>query len=73
MLARVRRWGNSLAVRLRRSDTEMAGVSEGDLVQVRIVRVAKGRGLDLTTLPTIEDPDPKASVDHDRYLYGARP
>jgi len=61
-----------MAVRLRRSEVDRAGVSEGDLVQVTIVRVAKGRGLDLTSLPTIRDPDPKASVNHDRYLYGAK-
>ena len=61
-----------MAVRLRKADADMAGVAEGDLVQVTIVRVARGRGLDLSTLPTIEDPDPKASVNHDRYLYGAK-
>ena len=72
MLARVRRWGNSMAVRLRKSELEMAGVSEGDLVRIQIEKVAKGRGLDLSTLPVIQDPDPKASVNHDRYLYGAR-
>jgi len=72
MLARVRRWGNSMAVRLRKADVDTAGVVEGDLVQVTIVRVAKRPGLDLSTLPTINDPDPKASVNHDRYLYGAK-
>jgi len=61
-----------MAVRLRKSDVDMAGVAEGDLVQVTIVRVAKGHGLDLSTLPTFNDPDPKASVNHDRYLYGAK-
>jgi hypothetical protein len=72
MIARVRRWGNSLAIRLRKSDAAMAGVSEGDLVRVTILRIAKGRGLDLSTLPTIADPDPTASVNHDRYVYGPR-
>jgi len=62
-----------MAVRLRKSDVDMAGVVEGDLVRVTIVRVAKRRGLDLSTLPTIKDPDPKASLNHDRYLYGAKP
>jgi len=61
-----------MAVRLRKSELEMAGVSEGDLVRIQIEKVAKGRGLDLSTLPVIQDPDPKASVNHDRYLYGAR-
>jgi hypothetical protein len=70
MLARVRRWGNSLAIRIRKSDADMAGISEGDVVRVTILRVAKGRGLDLSTLPLIADPDPTTSVNHDRYLYG---
>ena len=73
MLARVRRWGNSLAIRIRKSDAKIAGVSEGDLVLVTITRVAKGRSLDPSTLPTFDDPDPRASVNHDRYLYSARP
>ena len=48
----------------------MAGVSEGDVVRVTILKVAKGRSLDLSTLPLIADPDPTTSVNHDRYLYG---
>ncbi len=69
MIARVRRWGNSLAVRLRKEELERAGVSEGDLVRVEVVKVVKGK-LDLDTLPTFKDPDPRASVRHDEYLYG---
>jgi len=72
MLARVRRWGNSLAVRLQKSATSASGISEGDLVKVTLVKVATGAGIDLSTLPVIRDPDPKASVNHDRYLYEAR-
>jgi len=62
-----------MAVRLRKSDVELAGVSEGDLVRVKIEKVARRGGFDLSTLPVIHDSDPKASVNHDRYLYGARP
>ena len=69
MLARVRRWGNGLAIRVRKSDADIAGVTERDLVRVTIVRIARRGGLDLSTLSTIADPDPTASVNHDRYLY----
>ena len=72
MLARVRPWGNGLAIRLRKSDADIAGVTQGDLVRVTIVRIAKRAGLDLSTLPTIADPDPTGSVNHDRHLYGRR-
>jgi antitoxin component of MazEF toxin-antitoxin module len=70
MLAKVRRWGNSLAVRLRRTELDRAGVAEGDVVRVEIVKVVKRGKVDLTDLPTFEDPDPQASVRHDTYLYG---
>ena len=69
MIARVRRWGNSLAVRLRKDELDRSGVSEGDLVRLEVVKVAK-RKLDLGSLPTFRDPDPRASVRHDEYLYG---
>jgi hypothetical protein len=51
---------------------DTVGVSEGDLVRVTIVKIAMGRGIDLSTLPVFADPDPKASANHDRYLYGPR-
>jgi len=35
MRAKVRRWGNGWALRIRKSDLEAAGVSEGDIVEVR--------------------------------------
>lgn len=70
MIARVRRWGNSLAIRLRKDDLGEAGVSEGDLVKVEIVKVVATDESDLSDLPTFKDKDPRASVNHDRYLYG---
>ncbi len=69
MIAKVRRWGNGLALRVRKRDLEEAGVAEGDLVRVEIVRASRSGALDLAGLPTFRDPDPKASVRHDRYLY----
>jgi len=37
MQARVRKWGNSLALRLPRSITEEAGVAENDTVELDVV------------------------------------
>ena len=71
MIARVRRWGNSLAVRLRKEELDRAGVSEGDLITVEVAKVRKGK-LDLDTLPTFSDLDPRASVRQDEYLYGGK-
>ncbi len=70
MIARVRRWGNSLAVRLNKKELDMSGVSEGDLVKVKLEKIGKGGVMDLATLPTFKDDDPKASRLHDKYLYG---
>jgi hypothetical protein len=70
MLAKVRRWGNGLALRVHRRDLEEAGVGEGDVVQVELVPSPERGRLDLKSLPTFEDSDKQASVRHDRYLYG---
>jgi len=70
MFAKVRRWGNGLALRVHRKDLESAGVGEGDVVQVELIRPRERGRLDLESLPTFEDEDPRASVRHDRYLYG---
>jgi antitoxin component of MazEF toxin-antitoxin module len=70
MIAKVRRWGNGLALRVHKKDLEFAGVAEGDVVQVEVIRMPKRGLLDLKDLPTFEDEDPRASVRHDRYLYG---
>ena len=69
MIAKVKRWGNSLAVRLRKDELDRAGVSEGDVVTVDIIKVLKGK-MDLDGLPTFKDPDPRASLRHDEHLYG---
>ena len=52
-----------------RADLETAGIAEGDVVQIELTR-RPDRGLDLEGLPTFEDEDPRASLRHDRYLYG---
>lgn len=70
MMAKVKRWGNSLAVRLRKEELDRAGIREGDVVKVEVVKVTKRGKVDLSDLPTFTDPDPRASVRHDEYLYG---
>lgn len=70
MIARVRRWGNGLALRVRKKDLEAAGIEEGELVRVTVTKTRRGGDLDLESLPTFRDRDSKASVRHDRYLYG---
>jgi antitoxin component of MazEF toxin-antitoxin module len=68
MLAKVRRWGNGVALRVHKVDLAAAGISEGDVVQIEMTHRPE-RGLDLKTLPTFQDDDPKTSLRHDRYLY----
>ena len=46
MLAKVRRWGNGLALRVHKDDLETAGIAEGDVVQIELTR-RPDRGLDL--------------------------
>jgi len=70
MRATVRRWGNGLALRVRKRDLDTAGVSEGDVVEVRVRRRSERVVVDLDALPTFEDPDRRTSIHHDRYLYG---
>ena len=70
MRARVRRWGNGLALRIRKRDLEAAGVSEGNIVEVRISRLSASGTIDLEAMPMFQDSDRLASVNHDRYLYG---
>jgi nitrogen fixation protein len=69
MFAKVRRWGNGLALRVHKKDLESVGIREGDVVQVELIPPREGGRLDLNSLPMFEDEDPRASVRHDRYLY----
>ena len=70
VIAKVRRWGNGLALRVVKEDLESQGVSEGDVVQVELTRLPQRQSMDLKRLPTFADKDTRASVRHDRYLYG---
>lgn len=47
------------------------GLSEGDVVKVDIVEKVRREGeVNLSSLPTFRDEDRRASLHHDRYLYG---
>lgn len=70
MITRVKKWGNSLAIRLTKRDLEELGVAEGDTVKVEIERLVPDEEVDLSEAPTFEDPDELVSERHDRYLYG---
>lgn len=72
MLAEVKRWGNSYAIRLTKGDLERLGLHEGDAVQVDLQAVAPSGRIDLSHLPRLDDPDPSASERHDAHLYGPR-
>lgn len=70
MFAEVKRWGNSLAVRLSRSELERLGIAEGERVRIRVEKLPAEGLVDLAGLPTFRDPDPRASERHDALLYG---
>lgn len=73
MDAEVKKWGNSFAIRLPKSEAERLGLKEGDHIEVDLRKAkkqAKKKRVDLSGLPTFHDPDPLASEHHDEYLYG---
>lgn len=70
MLAEVKRWGNSYAVRLTKRDLNRLGIHEGDAVEITLQPVAPEGRIDLSGLPRLQDPDARASEQHDRHLYG---
>lgn len=74
MDAEVKKWGNSYAIRLPKSEAERLGLKEGDHVEVEMRKTPKRRAkkklIDLSGMPTFHDPDPLASERHDEYLYG---
>lgn len=70
MFARVKRWGNSLTIRLSKKELERYGIKEGDHVRVTLHRATKDAKMDLSGLPMFTDPDARASERHDELLYG---
>lgn len=70
MIAEIKRWGNSLGIRLTRRELGQHGLKEGDVVKVSIEKVKPEGEVDLSGIPTFSDPDTRVSECHDRYLYG---
>ena len=70
MLAEVKRWGNSMGIRLTKNDLRENGIGVGDLVKVTIEKVVPEDRVDLCGIHTFRDDDERTSENHDRYLYG---
>ncbi len=71
MIAKLKKWGNSLAVRLTKDELEEYGLKEGDEVKIGIEKVIPEDEVDLSDIPTFSETDRKASEHHDKYLYGS--
>ncbi len=71
MIVKLKKWGNSLAVRLTKDELEEYGLKEGDVVKIGIEKVIPEDEVDLSDIPTFSDTDRKASEHHDKYLYGS--
>jgi hypothetical protein len=69
MFAEIKRWGNSLAVRLPKRELDRLGVAEGERVLIRVEKLPEEGPVDLSDLPTFQD-HPDASDRHDELLYG---
>lgn len=69
MIAKVKKWGNSFAIRLTKKELEELDLKKGDEVKIEIKKI-EPENVDLDDLPTFYDEDDRASEHHDRYLYG---
>jgi antitoxin component of MazEF toxin-antitoxin module len=76
MDAEVKKWGNSYAIRLPKSEAERLGLQEGDHVEVEMRKASKRRAkkklIDLSDMPTFHETRSDVSQRHDEYLYGGR-
>lgn len=72
MFAGVRRWGNSLAIRIPADLAESLGLKEGDEVKVQVTKVPK-RKVDLSGAPVFRDPEGRTDIseNHDEIVYEA--
>ena len=69
MISEVRRWGNSLAVRLSKNELDEYCIQEGDKIKITIEKIVPEKDIDLSELPLFIDDDNKVSERHDIYLY----
>lgn len=76
MDAEVKKWGNSYAIRLPKSEAERLGLKEGDHVEVEMRKAPKRRAkkklIDLSDMPTFRETRSDVSERHDEYLYGGK-
>jgi antitoxin MazE len=72
MFADVRRWGNSLAIRIPSEEAEALGIKEGEQVKVRLQRIPKGK-VDISNAPVFHDPEGRTDLSerHDDIVYEA--
>ena len=69
MISEVKKWGNSLAIRLPKNEVTEFGVKEGDQIKITIEKIVPNEEIDLSDLPYFTDTDKRVSEHHDRYLY----
>jgi len=71
MMAEIKKWGNSFAVRLTKRKLEEYGLRPGDKVKIEIEKFRPGDEVDLSGIPTFTETDDRVSEEHDKYLYGS--
>lgn len=69
MISEVKKWGNSLAVRLSKNELDEYCIQEGDKIKITIEKIVPEKDIDLSDLPLFIDDDKKVSEQHDIYLY----
>jgi len=69
MIGEVKKWGNSLAVRLSKNELDEYCVQEGDRIKITIEKIVPEEEIELNDLPLFSDDDTKISEQHDVYLY----
>jgi hypothetical protein len=69
MISEVKKWGNSLAIRLSKNELDEHCIKEGDKIKVTVEKIVPQDEVDLSDIPLFIDADTKVSEDHDVYLY----
>ena len=75
MDAEVKKWGNSYAIRLPKSEADRLGIHEGDLVEVELRKARRRKRsarVDISSWPVFHDAATDVSERHDEILYGGR-
>jgi antitoxin component of MazEF toxin-antitoxin module len=69
MISEVKKWGNSLAVRLSKNELDEFSIKEGDRIKITVEKIVPQNEVDLSDLPLFIDKDKKVSEEHDVDLY----